>query len=174
MLTKLTEPGAMKFIDQLEGPFKQLPHLPDGITKFLADVSPWLSIIGAIFSALAVIGTLPLVLGTGALVGGMAGLYYPAYSPMYAIVSVVGSLITAILLFSAFSPLRRKDLSGWVYLFWTNIVAIVVNVIGIAFMATSIIGAILGAVIGLYVLFEVKKWFGPTGKVASTVAEMTE
>lgn len=177
MLKKLTEPEAMKFIAQVEGPFKQLPHLPDGITKFLADIAPWLALISGIFSVLAILTLGPILLGATAVLGTlsmMGGSYYAGMNPIWTLVSLIGALASAVLMLSAFGPLKRKELTGWVYMFWSNILGIAVNVVGIAFAASSIVGAIIGALIGLYILFEVKKWFGPVGKVAAKVKEVTE
>jgi hypothetical protein len=149
MFDKLTGQEAMDFVKKIEDPFKSLPHLPKGLVEFFVKIAPWLAIIGAVLGLVAG----PLV----GILGGIGSLF--SLSPIFLIwtvATVVFTLLNSVLLFMAFKPLKEREMKGWMLLFWSNIIGIVEGVLGLLINQSSIVGTLLGIVIGLYILFEMK------------------
>ncbi len=157
-LDKLTDAEAMKFIDQVAEPFKNAPHLPKNITEILVKISPYLIVLGLIGEVLAILGMLALV----------------ALSPIFSIVGLVVSAVSAFLMFSAFTPLKNREMKGWVLLFWIQLFSVagtVVSALGGHF--ESIVGAVVGLAIGLYILFEMRSFYGPVQATVKKVEDTT-
>ncbi len=162
MFDKLTSHEAMDFVKKIEDPFKSLPHLPKGLVEFLVKLAPWLAILGAILGLVAG----PLV----AIAGSLGTLF--SLSPsilIWTIVTVVLTLLNSVLLFMAFTPLKERAMKGWMLLFWSNVIGIVEGVVGLFWSQSSLISTILGIVIGLYILFEMKPFY--TGIMDGEVVE---
>jgi hypothetical protein len=159
MIDRLTDAKAMSFIKQIEDVFKSLPHLPQGIVDFLAMIAPWFALIGAVLNLVA-----------GPIIGLFSVISLISLNPFLVLgtfLAAVLSLVTAALLFMAFTPLRNRELKGWVYIFWSNILSAVLTIYGVVFSGTGI-GSLIGMVIGFYFLFEMKRAYeGSTKKVDS-------
>ena len=121
---------------------KKAPALPENVKDSLVSFAPYLAIIGVIIS---VAGLLPL-LGLGAMMGPWAASFGITYY-----VGAVGIVISAIFDGLAVSGLFKKSLSAWRLLFYGSLVNAVASVI-----QGNIVGALLGAAISLYFLFQVK------------------
>ncbi|MFH1561401.1 MAG: hypothetical protein ABID04_02365 [Patescibacteria group bacterium] len=139
-----------KVIDELEKLFSKLPHLPKGLVNFLVSVLPWLALLGGLFS---VAGSLSLIAGNhmAQFVTSWSGI-----NPVYFRVAGVFQLLTGVLLFLAFKPLKSKDFAGWMYLFWVMVLGLVSSVTGFLFSAGSVVSLVIGLAIQLYFLFELK------------------
>ena len=168
VLDNLTNGEAMKFIDQVNEPFKGVPHLPKGIVEFFVQIAPWLALIGGILGLIGgpfigLVGTLGSVL---------------TLSPMLMISMIVTAVITlanAILMLLAFGPLKNRELKGWVLLFWSNILGIVEAVLGLVSGGYgSLVGSIIGVLIGFYILFEMRSFYGAGQAAVKKVKEATE
>jgi len=157
----LMSKDAMDFIAKIEDAFKSLPHLPKGFNEFLVKIAPWLAIIGAILSVLAV----PALLGVMTLVAFTLS----PLTEVALVIDLVAVIADAVLLFMAFGPLKNRELKGWVFLFWSS-------VLGIISTAASVIdshgGGVVPAIIVLlirwYILFEMKPFY--TGKESKAAA----
>src|SRR5258708_13686995 len=116
MFDMLTDKDAMTFIGKVEEPFKSLPHLPKGIVEFLVKIAPWFALLGAILS-----------LFMGPLWGLVTVLSLFTLNPMAALLILIAGLLTlvnAVLLFMAFTPLKNHEMKGWVYIFWSEVISI--------------------------------------------------
>lgn len=153
-LNKLTDAQALSLVAKVEEPFAKLPHLPQGVINFLVTVAPWLVGLGGLFSLLGGISSI-LNSNNMAMWGWVSPLIQ--VNPTYFILTGIVSILVGILELLAFSPLRRQELEGWMYLFWATMLGIVQSIIGIAFGFGNIVGIVIGTLIGFYILFEVKK-----------------
>lgn len=175
LFSSLTTPRAYKFIDQVGAPFRQLPHLPSAVTRFIANLMPWAAILVGLFSLFSVLALTPLIFGADALFSSLSVMVEETpyvignVNPIYYLVSSLLLLLDGLLLVAAFQPLRRKELRGWALVFWSNVVSSILTVLGIAFAGESVLTSVLGIAIPFYILFETKKWFTPTGKVVGAV-----
>ncbi len=164
MFDKLTDKDAMEFIAKVEALFKDLPHLPKGIPAFLVKIAPWVALLEIILSLIA-----------GPVIALVSVLSLITLNPLLVISTVVMAIITlvnAVLLLKAFGPLQKQEMVGWIYLFWVNMLSIVSGVLSLfGGNPTSIFGMVLGAVIGLYVLFEMKPLYKGAGIIEGEVVK---
>lgn len=153
---KLSSCKIMKFEPQIEKFFIGLPHLPKGWSKWLASITPYTAFIGAVLSAL---GGLSNLGGSG--YGWLSEFmpFVPNISPIYFYLTAAISFATAFLLFTAYKPLKAKSLDGWLHLFYSNLLGIVQTILTILMAYGSLISSVIGAFIGVYVLYEIKPYF---------------
>ena len=147
--------------------YKDVPHLPKDITKWLADNAWWIVLIGIALTVVGMVTILPAIL-----VGiGLSSAFLP-YAPSFITtiagiawfstwVSLAGSVATAAIEAFAVSPLKTKQKKGWSLLFVAGLVSVVVGLFTSVITANvfGVIGALLGAAIWGYVLFEVREYF---------------
>jgi hypothetical protein len=164
VMEKMSNPKAMELVNQLEKTFKKAPHLPKGLVDFLGSISPWLALLGGVLGILASLSMLSAAAGLSRFMGSayMMG-YYSSFNLAYFAVAGISELIVSVLLLLAFKPLQAKSQTGWLLMFWIQVINIVSMVIEVVLGGSSIIGLVLGAAIGMYVLFEMKPYF--TGKM---------
>ncbi|MCC7543308.1 hypothetical protein IT415_01200 [bacterium] len=139
---------------------KQAPfQLPENARKTLVQWLPWINIVVAIFGALAALSLLTLLgianVATAGLVTAVAGPFL--WVPFFALVAQV------VIQFIAFPGLQAKKLSAWKLLFWADILSFVYNLLyGFGYPSAlfgNILGGLLGLVIGLYLLFQIKSYY---------------
>lgn len=169
-----------KIEKMIEGWLKPLPRLPEGLTKWLANNAWWLTLIGAVLTALAIITTIgamliaiPIILGLETALhtyGAYAGMYSSAYSYSWlwliaSVISVAALVIQGILMAMAISPLKAMNKKGWDKLFLSYLVGAIATIVSIVInfnIVTFVFSAAFSLVflaIGAYVLFETKKYF---------------
>ena len=131
--------------------FAQAPHLPASFREFLATIAPWLSLIFGILGLIALLsaGVLLSVASLSFMTGGISEVAW--------VISVLAGLIAAVLQILAFSPLKKRQKKGWNYIFYGTIITTAAAIIEIAIgYGSSAIGTVIGTVIGLWLLFEVR------------------
>lgn len=128
---------------------QKAPSLPTNIKELIVKISPWLTLIFLVLSLPAVLA----ILGIGALftpfsyLGGMnAGLQYT--------VSMVVLAVTIVLEGLAIPGLFKRSISGWNFLFYSVLVSIISNIVSF-----NIGGLILGTLVPLYFLYQVKSYY---------------
>ena len=137
------------FMVTLEDWFKKAPALPTDFKEGVVRVAPVLvlifGIIGVVFGIagtgfLAFLTPLALLLGVNGYGGG--------------IIAGLTLLITSALLLASYKGVKSRKLSGWTLLFWS----VVVNIVG-SVISYSLGGAILGFLVGFYLLFQIKSYY---------------
>lgn len=125
-------------------------QIPMGGKEFLATIAPYLVIIGVVLFALS----LPALLGLGA-IGGALGMMGGYMGWGYAVmVSTLTSAIVVILEACAVPGLFKRTHKAWRLLFYASLVSFVGSV-----LALNLIGAVIGGIIGWYILFQVKELY---------------
>jgi hypothetical protein len=151
---RLTDKEAMSFIAKIEDVFKSLPHLPTGITEFVVKVAPYLAVLGAILGFIA--GPFAIL---GAIFATLVTLN-PVIMVLM-IVDVVVMIISSVLLLMAYKPLKQRELKGWVFLFWTQVLGVVTTLLALPLgMGSGAVTTVIGTLIGFYILFETKSFYG--------------
>jgi len=121
--------------------------LPAGIKEFIVKVAPYLAMLGIIFA-------LPLILlalgfdnfmYTFGGVAYRAGWYYP---------TLILTAVIIVLEIMAIPGLLKRSLKSWRFVFYATLVQFVSNLLG-----GSIVGALVGGLISLYILFQVKSYY---------------
>jgi hypothetical protein len=161
-----------KLQNDIEGWLKPLPHLPTEWRKWIANNVWWIVLVGVILSAIGalvaigalltamtVVGTATSILGV-AVVQTYTGWWYAA-----AVASLVFLVITLVINAMAITPLKAHSKKGWDLLFLSFLVNVISAVVGVVLNITtasvvgSIIGGVIGVVISAYFLFEIHSYF---------------
>ncbi len=133
----------------LEDWFKKAPALPANAVDVLFKISPWIALIFGILgilSGLAGFGALTF-LAPFAVMGGV-GNYGLGF------VAAIGLLVSSVLMLIAFPGLKAGKMSGWNMLFWSEVVSVISSLVGFQWF-----NAIIGALIGFYLLYQIKPKF---------------
>lgn len=122
-------------------------QIPMGGKEFLATVAPYLVIIGIVLFVIS----LPVLLGMGAMVGSLGmGMGHSGYGYMM-LVSLVSGIVSMGLEAWAVPGLFKRTSASWRLVFYATLVSFAGSVLSL-----NLIGAVVGGVIGWYLLFQVK------------------
>ena len=147
-------PGAASSFNQLEVLLndylgKKAPAIPDNIKETLVSFAPYISIIEIVIALPAITA----IFGLGAMMSFLtpyAGVAYMNLGVMYYI-GLIGIIISAVLNGMAIPGLFKRTLGAWKLMYYATLASFVGAVI-----QGSIVNGLLGALIGMYVLFQVK------------------
>jgi hypothetical protein len=137
--------GFLEFYLVQKAPFQ----IPDGGKEWIVKYGPWITVVLLILS-------LPLILialGIGTVLVPFAGVGYATGFGYLAILT----LVTVGLQVAALPGLFARKMSGWNLIFYSRIVSF----IG-ALLMGALISGILGAVISLYILFQIRPLYRTT------------
>lgn len=121
--------------------------LPQGLVDFLVKVAPWVALVLGILGA---IGALALF-GIGSILGPFVVLGGGTAALGSTFLAAVFSGIIAVLYLMSFTGLKNRKLSGWNMLFYVETLYIISDLVSV-----RIASAVLSAVIGYYVLFQIR------------------
>lgn len=147
----------MDYIKQLEKALdeyfgKKAPALPQNIKEIIVKIAPYLAIISVILTIPAIL----LIFGLGSLATSLAplgGAQSVATLPTMWI-SILLLVPVVILEAMAVPGLFARSSKAWQYMFWAQIISVVSSLVQF-----NIIGALISAVIGFYILFQVKSLY---------------
>lgn len=133
--------------------FEKFPPLPKNGREALVKFAPVISLVFGILGVITSISGLGLLTATSpfAILGGAQAV--SSYGTGF--IAVLFYLVSSVLLLAAFPGLKAKKLSGWNMLFWSEIVSFVGGIVSL----TSILSALLGVIIGLYLVFQIKSYY---------------
>jgi hypothetical protein len=118
-------------------------QLPDGVRTVLAAIVPWLVLLGTV---LAVPGILIMLgIGTFAVPFGVA--YVPGLG-IATIAAIAGFVLNAL----ALPGLFGRGMAGWTWIFYGELVSIASSL-----LRGAVVSAVIGGLIGLYLLFQIKR-----------------
>jgi len=138
----------VSLIQALDKIFGKLPHLPQKLIKIVSAIVPWTTLILGLISVVAAIsGFFFLVLSV------------IAWDTLFVLENLGAfllALLAALLTMKAVKPLRQRDATGWIYLFWMQVMNIGYSIYDI--IAGNIDQwwvTIIGLVVFTYLLFEI-------------------
>jgi hypothetical protein len=169
----------------LDNAFKKAPQMPENGRKGLASALPWLTLIAGVLSLLGVWYLYQAVSWVNQWSGYANSLYAATgYSnPVSGIglMSWVGLILLAtqaVLFLVAFPALRAGKKAGWNLLFYAALVNfvddIVYNLFGGYLNIGQMIFSLIGAAVGLYLLFQVRSYFGGAAVKTTPAAKTAE
>ncbi len=135
------------FLDEymvIKAPFQ----IPMNGKEILVKIAPYLVIIGAVLFVLS----LPALLGLSALTAGL-GMMGGGWGYTM-LVSLIAGAVSVMLELKALSGLFKRSRASWRLVYYATIVSFAGSVLSFNF-----IGAIIGGVIGWYILFQVKELY---------------
>jgi len=136
------------FIQTVENIFKGAPSLPANIKEVLVKIAPWLALVFGILGVIAGLGAVGI--SPVAAIGGIR-------NSALVLVTGVLTIVSSIMMLLAFPKLRALKVRGWELLFWSEAVNLVASVLSLS--VSSIIGALIGAAIAFYLLFQIKSYY---------------
>lgn len=133
-------------------------QLPKGLTDFLVKYGPWITLVLAVL----LLPVIFAVFAIGSIVGSAVAPYAGAYGPAYWL--AIGMLVVQVaVMFISIPMLLKRQRSGWLLLFYADLLSFVYGVFNSFsygyFSFGSIVGALLGLVIGMYVLFQIRHYY---------------
>lgn len=152
------------------GWFKEAPHLPESVRKWLGDNVWWLVAIATAATALYILWSIGSLFSNLSLLSSPFAAYYTsasivAWAVVETSVSLVFGVLQLIILGSAITPLKAKQKKGWSLLFASLLVSgasVVMNAIltlsPFGFVTSLIFGAFWIAV-AAYFIFEIHNQF---------------
>lgn len=145
---------------QLADLFGKLPHLPSSLRELIVKVSPWAALILGIL-------ILPFILaafGLGLLVAPLSVLGGAGLSARYVIALVISAL-GMFFWYAAIPGLMRRSKGGWN----KSLYAVLIGAIGNLF-TFDIWRLVIGTLISLYFLFEIRPYYNGTAKPSAPAA----
>jgi len=131
--------GFLDYYLVVRAPFQ----IPGNAREWIVQFGPWITIVLMILT----LPVLLVALGIGTALVPFAGMHYASGFTFAAI----GALVQIGLTVAALPGLFARKMSGWQLLFYATLASAVVSL-----LSGSIVGAILGALISLYILFQVR------------------
>ena len=132
-------------IKSLEDMFKKLPALPAKAIDVLVMITPWIALIFGILGVLSALTGLGVLTAFAPLaVAGAVGGYGLGY------VALAALAISSVLMLVAFPGLKKVKAGGWRWLFYSEVASVIGSLVSIS------LGGIIGALIGFYLLFQIK------------------
>ncbi len=129
---------------------KKAPALPDNIKETLVSFAPYLAIIGIVLALPALFA----LLGIGAMMRPFTAFLGASYMMSYGwgyYIGVIGLLISAVLEALAIQGLFKRSMESWRLMYYSSLVSFVASI-----LQGAISSAIIGGLIGMYILFQVK------------------
>lgn len=131
--------------------FANAPHIPENGRKVIVEYAPWVVLIFGILGVVALLGAGGLSM---LLTIGSAGYALPL------LITVLISLASAALLLMSYPGIKAHKKSGWNLVFYSQVVGIAGSIVSIVMgHSYNIVGAIIGAIIGFWILFEVRSHY---------------
>lgn len=132
--------------------FSKAPALPTNIREVLVKITPFVAIIFGILGILGAISGLGLLtfFAPMAVVGGVR----ETSSYGMGFIATLFWLASSVLLLAAFPGTKNKQFVGWKLLFWSELVSLVG-----AIVSFSILSGLIGALIGFYLIFQIKSYY---------------
>ncbi len=140
------------FIDMIGDLFAKAPALPNNFKETLVKITPIISLIFGILGLLVgIMGLTSLsIFSPFALLGG------PDTVRSYGggMISTLTLIVSSGLLLAAYPGTKARKINGWNMLFWSEVVNIAGSVVSL-----NILGALVSALIGFYILFQIKSHY---------------
>ena len=131
--------GFLEFYLVQKAPFQ----IPDNAKEWIVKFGPWITVVLLALTLPAIL----LILGLGSALVPFGGY---AYATGFGLATVV-LVVHVGLMLAALPGLFARKMAGWTLLFYSQIVSLVHSLLIYQF-----IGGLIGAVIGLYILFQIR------------------
>lgn len=128
---------------------KKAPAIPPGIKEAIVKYGPWIVLVLLVLAApalLALVGLGSLLMPVSFLGGVQEGASFS--------IGIIVTLIAVILEIIALPGLFKRAKSGWNFMFYSTLVSAVGSLLSL-----NLVGLILGTLISLYILFQVREYY---------------
>ncbi|MDD5376875.1 MAG: hypothetical protein PHH16_02035 [Candidatus Gracilibacteria bacterium] len=128
-------------------------QLPDGLKEFLVKFGPYMMIVGLVlmlWGYITLYQAYSSISQYGAMFGAMYGVRTSFWTPTI-IISLLASLVAFGFQIKALPGLLARKKEGWEYMLYASLVSFIPSLVSL-----QIISLILGFIIGMYILFQLK------------------
>lgn len=144
-------------------------QIPKAAKDWIVRYGPWITLVAGILLVLFVIPGIMAALalaGYSAAYGSMYGAYGVAVGsvvgPMFYIALVVLA-VQLIIMFVSVPMLLKRQRNGWLLVFYSSVVSLLYTVFNTFsygyFSFGSLIGGLIGAVVSMYVIFQIRSYY---------------
>ncbi len=133
---------------------QKAPPMPPNVKELVVRFAPWVTLVLLIITLPAVL----IALGLGALAAPLSFLIGPGYGVAYGVTYTVAMLILGIsVVLEAMSlpGLFKRTRQGWRLAYY----ALLVNIVG-SLIGFNLVSAVVSAIVGFYILFQIKPLYG--------------
>jgi hypothetical protein len=133
---------------------QKAPALPPNVKELFVRFAPWVTLVLLLITLPAVL----IALGLGALAAPLAFLVGPGYGVSYGVTYTVAMVIlgvSVVLEAMSLPGLFKRTRQGWRLAYYGVLVNIVGSLIGL-----NLVSALISAIVGFYILFQVKPLYG--------------
>lgn len=132
------------FLEEYLG--RKAPQMPDNWRHTIAKIMPWITVVIMVLALPAIL----FVLGVGVAFAPWA--YSAGYHSggMYT-VTLALTVIMIVLEIIALPALFKLQMKGWRLIYYAALIGVVSDIVGFN------LGGLVGSIIGLYILFQIKK-----------------
>lgn len=139
-------------------------QLPVGLTDFIVRAGPWITLALAIILLPVIFGLLGLlfwagsVLTTSAVYSGQSAVNMTA-----AWISLIILIAQVVVMFVSIPMLLKRQRKGWLLLFYVALINLAYGILSAlangVFGLGSLIWALISAAIGLYIIFQIRRYY---------------
>ncbi len=141
----MAEKKETDYIKMLEDLFAKAPALPKNIQEVLVQITPIFALIFGILGIIAGLswfGSAPIIAFIGVRPGFLT------------LLTGVLTIAASVILLLAYSKVKARKMEGWRLLFWSEVVNLLSSLV-----VGGIVSVIIGALIGFYLLFQIKSYY---------------
>lgn len=157
IISVFSHPMLQKLDSELLKIFANAPHLPKKVVDILVKIAPYLVLISGLF---LVSGGLRSIFGFKSL-NNVLGFLVNIPSIYFYIIGLL-QILAGVISIAAYQALKNKLMIGWLALLGLTILELLMNIISVIFLNTDIFGLLLGLLIGLYFLYELRDSYAPS------------
>ena len=138
-------------------------QLPVAAKDWIVRYGPWITLVVGILLALTVIPGLMAAMALAGYAATLGGVYGVAVvGPMFYLALVILA-IQLIIMFVSVPMLLKRQRKGWLLVFYSSIVGLVYTLFNTfsygTFAFGSLLSGLVGAVIGLYFIFQIRSYY---------------
>lgn len=137
-------------------------QFPAGLTDFIVKTAPWISLVIAIILVPFVLTAISGALFVSSIVAtyGLPNAAQPTFMLWLSLAVLIAQIV---IMFVSVPKLLKRQRNGWLLVFYADLISLVYGIFSSFaygyFAISSIIWALISAAIGLYVLFQVRRFY---------------
>lgn len=137
-------------------------QLPVGLTDFIVKFGPWITLVLAIILIPVLLTAISAALVVNSVITayGLTTAVRPTFMLWIALIVLV---VQIVIMFVSIPKLLKQQRSGWLLLFYADLISFVYgifNSLAYGYLAIGgIIWALISALIGLYIIFQIRRYY---------------
>ncbi len=164
IISIFSHPMLQKLDSELLKIFANAPHLPKRIVDVLVKIAPFLVLISGLFM---ISGGLRSIFGFKSL-NNVLGFLVNVPSIYFYLMGIL-QIVAGVISIAAYQALKGKLMIGWLALLGLTILELLMNIISVIFLGSRIFGLLLGLLISLYFLYELRNSYSSSQVITKKI-----